>query len=437
MDGLWLACLRLTLLVILGLFGTGRTQQIGDLRLVNGPFPNAGRVEMYLGFRGWFTTCDRSWSIDDAIVVCRQLGFPGAALARARSPYGGVVGMPLAREWKCRGDEKRLDDCSYTGKPRCTDAVGVICQGPGYVGCYADFSGNFNSVLRDSYVSTDIMTVSSCRSHCEGINSLLAGLKNGQECYCSKESGVLAPRTKTSDGQCQMPCAGNIDEVCGGGASMVRSSGPDRLTVFDVTLGKCQPGELKNGRALDNEYSFNDVMRFECNAGYHMMNASALRCVMLPDGTGSHVTWNASFPSCQEIIDTQPRMAQGESIAGYDSKDHQYIIVAVMFGVLVLLFSAIIFLFARKKMSARKDERRRITSIRSDPPPNYQDLVLDYEPIADPKTGSYPIQPDQTDNGLYQTLALPPDRPPSYALRVNVPGHPTYPEKLWRHAAKR
>ena len=69
--------------------------------------------------------------------------------------------------------------------------------------------------------------------------------------------------------------------------------------MFVVTLGKCQPGELKNGRALDYEYSFNDVMRFECNAGYRMTNASALRCVMLPDGTGSHVTWNASFPSCQ------------------------------------------------------------------------------------------------------------------------------------------
>ena len=39
-------------------------------------------------------------------MVCRQLGFPGAALARAQSPYGGVVGIPLARDRECQGGEK-------------------------------------------------------------------------------------------------------------------------------------------------------------------------------------------------------------------------------------------------------------------------------------------------------------------------------------------
>ena len=106
--------------------------------------------------------------------------------------------------------------------------------GPGYLGCYANYSGNFHSgVLRDSYVATDLMTVSACKEHCEATNSHLASLKNGQECYCGKLSQVLPPRNKMSDGQCQVPCPGNTDEVCGGGASLLRSTGPDRLTVFD------------------------------------------------------------------------------------------------------------------------------------------------------------------------------------------------------------
>ena len=61
-----------------------------------------GRVEMYLGSRGWFTTCDPTWDILDAIVVCKQLGFPGAAYAQASANYR-AIGIPLARAVKCTG----------------------------------------------------------------------------------------------------------------------------------------------------------------------------------------------------------------------------------------------------------------------------------------------------------------------------------------------
>lgn len=45
------------------------------VRLANGTSFNNGRVEIEVRPGSWGTVCDISWSVDDAEVVCRQLGF--------------------------------------------------------------------------------------------------------------------------------------------------------------------------------------------------------------------------------------------------------------------------------------------------------------------------------------------------------------------------
>ena len=82
-----------------------------SLRLAGGGY-YYGRVEVYHNGQ-WGTVCDDGWDINDAHVVCRQLGFSGAFSAPCRAKYGQGSDPIWLDDVNCAGGEASLFDCSH------------------------------------------------------------------------------------------------------------------------------------------------------------------------------------------------------------------------------------------------------------------------------------------------------------------------------------
>ena len=100
------------------------------IRLTNGTDETEGQVEIYLKDE-WGTICDNNWDINDANVVCNQLGFLGAFEAVLSGGFGKGSGPIHLNEVHCVGNERSLVDCpaNAIGHHNCNhdEDAGVRC----------------------------------------------------------------------------------------------------------------------------------------------------------------------------------------------------------------------------------------------------------------------------------------------------------------------
>ena len=80
------------------------------VRLVNGSTKYEGRVEVYYNGE-WGTVCDNGWDLNDAKVVCRELGYGKATAAIPRALYGEGSGQIWLTYMNCVGTEQAIANC--------------------------------------------------------------------------------------------------------------------------------------------------------------------------------------------------------------------------------------------------------------------------------------------------------------------------------------
>lgn len=85
------------------------------------------------------------------------------------------------------------------------------------MGCWQEVSGRLLSKVQTSSSS---QTLESCTALCQSYGFHVAGAEYGSECYCGNYD---APSNALSSGQCNMACAGDTTEICGG---------PNAINVF-------------------------------------------------------------------------------------------------------------------------------------------------------------------------------------------------------------
>ncbi|VDI32039.1 Hypothetical predicted protein, partial [Mytilus galloprovincialis] len=83
-----------------------------------------------------------------------------------------------------------------------------------YLGCFVEFDDSF-----PHYFRTTMMTIDACILRCEDYGFKYAAVVGYRWCFCFNDQTLEFARNVT-DSECNLPCDGNLSQMCGGSESL-------------------------------------------------------------------------------------------------------------------------------------------------------------------------------------------------------------------------
>lgn len=124
----------------------------------------------------------------------------------------------------------------------------AIPSGWSYKGCYVD--GANGRILNTQNPDSQTLTVESCIQSCINQGHGVAGMEYSIQCFCGDyivNGGALA----SSDSECNMPCSGNSNEICGAGNRMsIYANGTLQIYQPPATQTTGLPGQWQYQRCI-------------------------------------------------------------------------------------------------------------------------------------------------------------------------------------------
>ncbi|KAI4226013.1 MAG: hypothetical protein L6R40_008313, partial [Gallowayella cf. fulva] len=166
---------------------------------------------------------------------------------------------------------------STTSSTTYLPTAGALYNNWSYLGCANETTPR--ALPAASYTNTTGMTLSSCQAFCSSPtnNYALAGLENGQECYCG--NGLQNYAALGFPG-CNKPCKGNASEICGG---------TSRLSVWNLTT-YVPPTTVKQVGTYLSQGCYPELPKGRLLAGASFTNKTGMtveRCVNFCNANGA------------------------------------------------------------------------------------------------------------------------------------------------------
>ncbi|KAL5633213.1 hypothetical protein ACGC1H_003644 [Rhizoctonia solani] len=165
----------------------------------------------------------QSLTLDQCVDICDQTGFQYAGAEYGAECYcSNVVSTANGGGVEVAASECNMN-CAGNSQQKCGAGYRITLYSKNTVSnpLPTGWVKNFCTVDQDtrvldgySFNGGSSMTPATCIAACAQRNYILAGVENGNECYCGN---IIKRAYPTKDADCKTPCSGDDSQSCGGG----------------------------------------------------------------------------------------------------------------------------------------------------------------------------------------------------------------------------